>query len=107
MMNASSLPNHGSDVKSISSGSSVHGDSQANLSSTDASAASAQAMLEEKERMFQQESNHVRRLKRIVLLVMFLAAVLVCTTVWYVTEKAERDQLEATYEGAAEKLLGK
>ena len=64
-------------------------------------------MLDEKERMFHQESNHVRRLKLAVLLVMVVAAFLVCGIVYYVCEKSERDQLESTYEGAAEKLLCK
>ena len=105
-MNASppsSIQDNGGDGKSISSGSSAN----AALSSTDASATSAQAMLEDKERMFEQESNHIRRLKRVVLLVMLCAALLVCGLVYYVTEKAEQDQLESTYEGAAEKLLCK
>ena len=94
---------------SLSSGSRGHTDSgsAADRSTSNASSRSAQEMLEQKERMFQTESQQVKRLKYLVLLIMVLVAIAVSTTVFFVSSKAETAQFEALYEGAAEKLLGK
>lgn len=57
--------------------------------------------------MFQTESQQVTRLKRVVLLIMLLAAVAVSTVVYFITKNAETTRFEAMYEGSADKLLGR
>ena len=95
-----------SDERSESSGTSGNG-SKADLSTSNATSMSGQELLEEKERMFHDESKQVSRLKRIVLLIMILAAIAVSTVVYLITKNSESEQMSAMYEGAAEKLLGK
>ena len=107
MMQTSSMHNNSeSDERSESSGTSGHG-SKADLSTSNATSMSGQELLEEKERMFHDESKQVTRLKRIVLLIMILAAIAVSTVVYFITKNAEEEQMSAMFEGAAEKLLGK
>jgi hypothetical protein len=91
-----------SDEQSVSS-TSGRGDQ----STSNATSSSGQEMLEDKERMFQNESKQVRRLKGIVLLIMILAGIAVSAVVYVITKNSEISQFEAMYEGAAEKLLGK
>lgn len=95
-----------SDERSVSSGNSGNAGSKADLSTSNATSASGQELLEERERMFHNESKQVNRLKRVVLLIMVLAAVAVSIVVYFITKNAEEGQFEAMYEGSAEKLLG-
>lgn len=94
-----------SDDRSISSGTSGNPGSGADMSTSNATS-TAEELMEEKERMFQQESRQVARLKRIVLLIMLLAAIAVSTVVYFISKNSEIRQFESMYEGAAEKLLG-
>ena len=110
MAEESSYHKEGSIAEEMSLSSESHGQttgSAADRSTSNASSRSAQEMLEQKERMFQAESEQVKRLKYLVLLIMVLVAIAVSTTVYFITSKAETAQFEALYEGAAEKLLGK
>ena len=62
---------------------------------------------EEKERLFHNESRSVCRTKVIVLLVLALTAIAVSSVVFCIANRAEMNKFEVSYEGAAEKLLGK
>jgi hypothetical protein len=63
--------------------------------------------IEERQRMFHEESKHVFRLKIGVMLVLFAAAIGVSVTVYFITRNAEVQKFEATYEGASEIILSK
>jgi hypothetical protein len=89
-----------SDERSESSG------SKNDLSTSNATSTSGEGInLEEKERLYQNESKQVKRLKNIVLLIMVVAAIAVSTIVYFITKNSEINQFHAMYEGAAEKLL--
>ena len=105
-MTSMASSNSVSDEHSVSSGTSGQG-SRAELNTSNASSRSGQELLEEKERMFQNESKQVTRLKRIVLLIMILAAIAVSTVVYFITANSQQTTFAAQYEGASEKLLGK
>lgn len=94
-----------SDEHSVSSGTSGITGSRGDLSTSNATSMSGQELLEEKERMFQNESKQVAKLKRLVLLIMIVTAIAVSTVVYFITRNAEIHQFEAMYEGAAEKVL--
>ena len=97
-----------SDDRSQSSGtSSAPGGSRGDLSTSNATSTSGHELLEEQERMFQNESTQVKRLKRVVLLIMLLAGIAVTTTVYFITSNSEEENFESMYAGAAEKVLGR
>jgi hypothetical protein len=95
-----------SDDRSVSS-SSVNTSSKGDMSTSNATSMSGQELLEEKERMFQNETKHVRRLKLLVLAIMIVAAIVVSTVVYFTMENAEEDQFESHFEASAAKLLCK
>ena len=62
---------------------------------------------ESSEEMFKKESQQVAGLKKFVMAVLFLSGVAVTVLVYVVTDRAEKEEFLATYEGAAEKLISK
>jgi hypothetical protein len=58
-----------------------------------------------KERLGQAETNAVFRLRLLVFLVMLLAAIAVSFTIYIITSKAEQDEFESQFDGAASKVL--
>ncbi|GKY96213.1 hypothetical protein MPSEU_000581200 [Mayamaea pseudoterrestris] len=93
------------DYDTMSSSSSESSGSKADLSTSNASSRSGQEMLEEKELMFQRESQHVTMLKRAVLLIMLLAGIAISTVVYFVSSKAQYSSFASTYFSSSEKLL--
>jgi hypothetical protein len=90
---------------SVSSGSS---EMKGDMSTSNATSISReQEEYEAKERMFQSESKQVFRLKILVMLILLLAAIAVSLTVYFLTSDSENEKFEASYEGAAELVVGK
>jgi hypothetical protein len=58
-----------------------------------------------KERLGQDETNAVFRLRLLVFLVMLLAAIVVSVTIYIITSGAEQDEFEAQFDGAASQVL--
>ena len=58
-----------------------------------------------KERLGQDETNAVFRLRLLVFLVMLLAAIAVSVTIYIITSGAEQDEFEAQFDGAAGQVL--
>ncbi|GKZ01289.1 hypothetical protein MPSEU_001079900 [Mayamaea pseudoterrestris] len=98
--------NSDSDDKSSTNGSVLHvGGGSSNLSTSNATSMSGQELLEEKDKMFQTESRQVVKLKRVVLLIMVLAAIGISSCVYVVMSQAQKKQQEGLYYSASAKLL--
>ena len=59
-----------------------------------------------KEELARIESKNVFRLKIIVILILVIVAVTMCSTIYYITRKAEMEAFEIEFEGVAEAIIG-